>query len=537
MAVNETVNLNIEFIDEFLRRMSNFGFSGTVLIAKGDNILLNGAYGYRNFEKQLRMETQTALSTGSISKQFTSTVVMKLFEENKISLQDNLSKFFPTIPEDKAGITIHQLLTHRAGLPSAVGDDFESISKSDYLNKVFSSNLETKPGTMYSYSNVGYSLLAIITEILTEVPYKSYLSNLLHQVGIQNFGWFGDHLWNEDNSVSYYLDGENTGSISTWRRDGQENEQYWHIVGNGGVCLSAHDLYIWIRAVMTGKIVSKDSLRLMTTPKEGDYAYGWRMANSEFGRIIRHNGGSDLGVNSVAQYYEVEQITIIIFSNTVQNGFGTGFQFENILNDIIRGKHVELPPMISSKEFEFASKKIPVENSTIFCKTNDLGQKYVGTTGQYLLNQIFQLPRERYEIFDTCNNIVEEYGKHILNENYEKVFQLTTRKEVDGSRVGFLKILIQEVINKIGEKLEVRVDGTIPGYDHHAMSFLMFTNDLERIGIPVIWANDNEILGIRPMFAEFALIFVIGRTNDNKYVGYNGLYNIQFDFSQYLQIK
>ncbi len=96
-------------------------FNGTVLVAKNGQVLLEKGYGYKNFATGTLNDTQTVFMIASVTKQFTSAVVLKLVEQHKLGLTDPLSKFFPAYPGGSK-ITIYNLLTHTAGIPDYTQD-------------------------------------------------------------------------------------------------------------------------------------------------------------------------------------------------------------------------------------------------------------------------------------------------------------------------------------------------------------------------------------------------------------------------------
>jgi CubicO group peptidase (beta-lactamase class C family) len=90
------------------------GFSGVVLITKGDSILLHKGYGYNNKEKSTKTDKNTVFQMASVTKSFTGVAIMKLAEQGKLSLQDSIGKYFYSVANKGACITIHQLLVHQS---------------------------------------------------------------------------------------------------------------------------------------------------------------------------------------------------------------------------------------------------------------------------------------------------------------------------------------------------------------------------------------------------------------------------------------
>ncbi|MBK9014969.1 MAG: serine hydrolase [Saprospiraceae bacterium] len=158
-----------------LKEAEQNGWAGSVLVAQNGKILVEEGYGMADREAKKPQTAQTVFSIGSITKQFTAAAIMKLESMGKLSTNDKLSQYFPKAPKDKADITLHQLLTHTAGLPSAIGDDYDNVDATAFADLAFSTPLNNPPGKEYEYSNVGYSLLGIIIEQVSGMGYEQFL--------------------------------------------------------------------------------------------------------------------------------------------------------------------------------------------------------------------------------------------------------------------------------------------------------------------------------------------------------------------------
>jgi CubicO group peptidase (beta-lactamase class C family) len=150
-------------MDEYLKAYEGKGcFTGMVLIARGDEIILEKGYGMASYEYSVPNKPDTKFHLGSITKQFTSMAVMQLSEKGLLVVKDPLSKYIPDYPNGSK-ITIHQLLTHTSGIPDYINDDDTFWNISMYYHSIDSiiarfknKKLEFKPGSKYGYSNSGY---------------------------------------------------------------------------------------------------------------------------------------------------------------------------------------------------------------------------------------------------------------------------------------------------------------------------------------------------------------------------------------------
>jgi CubicO group peptidase (beta-lactamase class C family) len=155
---------SIARLDRYLDSLAVRGFSGSVLVELDGTPAVVKGYGWSDRERGIRNTPATVFDIGSITKQFTSAAIMTLEARGALRLDDTLGKYFPRAPKDKAGITLHQVLRHASGLPSNIGRDYDPISARAFVDSLMKAPLRFTPGSRFSYSNIGYSLLAMIVE-------------------------------------------------------------------------------------------------------------------------------------------------------------------------------------------------------------------------------------------------------------------------------------------------------------------------------------------------------------------------------------
>ena len=246
----------------------------------------------------------------------------------KLSTDDTLSKYFDSVPSDKSMITIHDLLRHQSGLVSSIMDDYERISQKEFIQKVFDSKLRFESGKQFSYSNIGYSLLAIIIEKVSGSTYEDYLQNNLFQPANMKFTGYNTPNFIEDNiAVGYYRDDKIWGKP---RHDFAFNEgkRYWNLIGNGGILSTTEDLYRWHKALMTDSILTEEAKQKLYHPRirenetiEAIYAYGWDVAKTNRNTFrIWHNGTNNILYADFMRFVD-EGITFIMMSNKSHPNF------------------------------------------------------------------------------------------------------------------------------------------------------------------------------------------------------------------------
>src|SRR5262249_6991421 len=158
--------------------------------------------------------------------------------------------------DDKTGITLHHLLTHSAGFVASLGPDYQQIGRDDFMRLALKSKLRSKPGERYHYSNVGFSLLGAIIEIVTGQSYERYLHDQVSvPAGMTKRVYFiGSGALNEL-PHGYLRDGKDWGTMrdKRWDSDGP----YWHLRANGGILSTAGDMYRWHRALLGETVLPK----------------------------------------------------------------------------------------------------------------------------------------------------------------------------------------------------------------------------------------------------------------------------------------
>jgi len=297
-------------------------FNGSVLVAENGKIIYKGAYGQANMEWNIPNTPDTRFRLGSITKQFTATVILQLVEQGKIKLDAKLSDYLPDYRKDTGEkVTIHHLLTHTSGIPSYTSQPgfFQNVSRNPYkvdefVKKYASGNLEFEPGSKFTYNNSGYFLLGAIIEHVTGKPYEQVLKeNIFDPLGMKNTGY--DHY-------ATIIAQRASGYIKT--PEGYLNAPYLDMsipYAAGSLYSTVEDLYLWDQALYADKVLSAQSKALMYKPFLEDYAYGWAITNASFKQnnqpvqVISHDGGIN-GFNTTIVRFPKEKNLIVMLDNT-----------------------------------------------------------------------------------------------------------------------------------------------------------------------------------------------------------------------------
>lgn len=335
-------------IDAYLARLNAFGFSGAVIVASGGSVHVAKGYGLANRERGIPFNANTVFTIGSITKQFTGAAILKLEMQGALSVEDPITKFFDDVPEDKAGITVHHLLTHTAGLIDSLGGDHDLQATREWVfREAMSRKLKWKPGTRHSYSNLGYSLLGMIVEKTSNMGYEQFLrEHLFAPAEMLRTGYFLPNFTADELAVGY-RGGEVWGTVLD--RPMLEDGPCWNLRANGGIHSTIKDMFRWHQALLGNDILSDEAKKKYFAPHVdegfGDsfYGYGWVNFKTPRGtRLLAHNGGNMIFSADFRRYID-ENVMLFLASNTAD------FFVDPISSQIARiifGEPYSLPPRV-----------------------------------------------------------------------------------------------------------------------------------------------------------------------------------------------
>ncbi len=334
-------------LDKYMGRVAAMGFSGAVIVVRKGKVLLEKGYGVAISESSTPVTRDTVFPVGSITKQFTAAGVLKLEMQGKLRVTDSIEHYFRNVPEDKRGITLHDLLTHTAGLESDYGSDDEKVSLEEFVNRVFAAPLRSEPGKQYHYSNAGYSLLAAVIEKLSSQSWERYLhDNLFEPAGMSRTGCLIPH-WKAGELAHGYANNRDEGTfLQIYGPDGP----YWNQRGNGGILSTIGDMYRWHVALLANNVLSAEAKTKAYTPyarERGDspsaYGYGWRLSKTPQGtHLIAHNGGNGVFAAGFMRFID-DDVVIYSASNHAEM---MAWQLNELLDALVFGRAVRWPPVV-----------------------------------------------------------------------------------------------------------------------------------------------------------------------------------------------
>ncbi len=293
--------------------------SVAVAISRGGRTVYSKAFGKADLEQNVAAAPTTVYRIGSITKQFTAAAILSLVEDGRISLDDQLSKFFPDWPAAGRGVTVKQLLNHTSGIR-----DYTVIPRwprlmalplpRDSMLALFRDEpMDFAPGTDWRYDNSGYYLLGVIIERVTGEDYAAYLGRrLLRPLGLKATQYCTNSSLIPSRAPGYNVVAGGFTNAAPINVD--------QAFAAGALCSTADDLLAWTRGLQGGRVITPASYRLMTTPiplpngKDQQYGFGLGVGRLAGHRVISHNGGIN-GFNAQMANYPDDSLIVAVLVN------------------------------------------------------------------------------------------------------------------------------------------------------------------------------------------------------------------------------
>ncbi len=334
-------------IDEYLDKLDNEDFSGTILVAQNDKILQEKAYGYSNIEYEIENKIDTKFNIASITKMFTAIATLQLYEQGKLELKKPIGNYLPDYPIKlvRDSVTVHQLLTHTSGLNNFYISDWDKIKNldytkvSDFLPLFVNDTLLSTPGTKYEYSGSGYVVLGLIIEKISGDSYYKYVR---------------EHILNKaqmfettELEIDSIVKNKASGYTSMFGENKilKKNDYYLTKASPAGFYYStARDLFNFSKALRNFKLLKKETTEMMLEPKVKGYntqlGYGIDIDNRYNQTIIGQSGGW-YGIHCELMDFLDDNYTIIILSNIDDGGKNGATKVSDYFQNLLANKELE----------------------------------------------------------------------------------------------------------------------------------------------------------------------------------------------------
>lgn len=371
---------NFEQTDRFFDSLDfHDKYMGSVLISKNGKPVYQKAIGFADLEKQQKLTTNTKFNVGSISKMFTSVLIFQAVEEGKLSLDQTLADFYPTVPNADA-ITIDQLLRHRSGIANFTSNPlyltyYTNPKTEEEMVKIIADGGSIfTPDSKAEYSNSNYVLLTFILEKAYGKSFQELLGErITGPLDLKSTRIFDEIKPEENEARSYSFKDK-------WTLEAETDPSI--PLGAGAIQSTVRDLATFIESLFAGKLISQESLDKMTELQDG---YGRGIFSFPYyeRKALGHNGGID-GFQSLMAHFPEEKLTLVTLSN------GVNFNTNDItlaLLDSYFGKDIKFPSFqgyaVSPEQLEsylgeYASEQLPLK----FNFTKEGNTLIVQATGQ-----------------------------------------------------------------------------------------------------------------------------------------------------------
>lgn len=293
-----------------------------VMVMKDGAIIFQEAYGMANLTYDVPFETDTRTNIGSTSKQFTAYGIALLAQQGKLSLDDDIRKYFPELPDFGKTVTIRNLLTHTSGYREYIntlaltGRDLSSPLDREKVIQIVQNQpeLQNEPGEEWNYNNTGYALLSLLIEKITDTPFPQWMKeNVFEPLDMK-------HTIVRENQ-NKVVPGRSVGYTGTKSGDYEEATDLGGAMGAGGIYTTLEDLAKWIRNLEDPRPDHKQVIEEMTTPfvlfngKPTNYGLGLSIEKYKGLKYI-HHGGADVAHRSMLMYFPEIAAAVVTQSNS-----------------------------------------------------------------------------------------------------------------------------------------------------------------------------------------------------------------------------
>ena len=442
-----------------------------IIVTKDGKTVFRKGYGMANFEHNITIEPQMVFRLGSISKQFTAVCILMLYEQGKLDLQDDITKYIPDYPTQAYKITIEHLLTHTSGIKSYTGmpewlkmmrDD---LTVEEMINLFKNQPMEFAPGTKWNYNNSGYFLLGAVIEKVSGMTYEEFLQKFIFEpLGMKDTYY---------DNPSRIIPGRVSGYKSAG--EGFENSDFISLTqpyAAGSLASSVDDMAKWDAALYTEKLVKQETLQKawksyqLSSGKLTGYGYGWAVMEFNGIKLISHGGGIPGFITEGLRLPE-EKIYVSILTNLGDKLVPELLAFK--IASLVAGKPyeepkgMELDPSLLESLPAVYEMKLEGFDTAIYKKED----KLVAQSPLFSETELIQLSDTEFVLKDTFHRITTEkedgkvvrlivtgmYGSGMVGERTDKPLP-TDRKTIDLEKA-VLETLVG--VYEVGPGVEARV--------------------------------------------------------------------------------
>ncbi len=310
--------------DEFLSQWDKKDMPGcSVGAVHQGNLVYKRAFGMANLDYDIPNTTTTRFNVASVSKAFTAMSIALLAQQGRLSLDDDIRKHVPELPQYKDTITIRHLLHHTSGIReyealflfSGRSTD-SALSQKGLLDMLArQKNISFKPGTRYQYSNSNFQLAGIIVARVSGKSLRQFADeNIFKPLGMKNTMFWDDRFEVVKNRAHGYF--------FTQDKTIRARSSLFNLVGGGGILTTVEDMYLWDQNFHDPKVGTKEMIAMMTTPgklnngERVNYSFGL-FHNTYKGLPVYKHSGNMSGYRAQTISFPEQKFTAIALCNNM----------------------------------------------------------------------------------------------------------------------------------------------------------------------------------------------------------------------------
>ncbi len=292
----------------------------SVAVVKDGKVVYAKAFGYADLENDVKATPESVYRIGSITKQFTATMIMQLVNEGKLKLDEPFQSILPDTPKVWSAVTVRQLLNHTSGIKAYTEVDglfsdaaLKPTTPAGILKTVEKYPLDFTPGSDWHYNNTAYEVLGMIIEKLDGRPYAASLhARILDPLGMTTTYFVSERTLVKHRAQGYDPDNGRYKHAQYLNMD-------WPYAA-GSIESTTLDLAKWDAALYGDTILPQSSLKQMWTPttmttgKTQDYGFGWELSKVNGVDLVQHGGGIH-GFTSFLRRAPSKGLTVVVLTN------------------------------------------------------------------------------------------------------------------------------------------------------------------------------------------------------------------------------
>ena len=319
---SQTDEFDSEAITKILHEYTDDDSPGLAVgIVKDGEVIYEHYLGYANLDHQIKIDEKTRSNIASTAKQFTALMILQLSMENKLSLEDDIRKYLPSLyPKVEEDIKIRHLINHTSGIRDYVF--ILEIMSRPYWRQIGMDNddviellekqeeLVFKPGSKYAYSNSGYTILAEIIERVTGERFNDYSDAFFAELGMNETSFIKRYMGVIPNRADSYSDWGDGLWLST--------PAVTKFNGDGFLYTTLKDQLIYEQAVQNANrdnnVLLIESQKPIPNSEITTYGFGLEL-DGRLGRAAPYHSGSTFGYHSHTSRFPEENLSIFVMSN------------------------------------------------------------------------------------------------------------------------------------------------------------------------------------------------------------------------------